>query len=113
MDLYDFYEKYCLGMCPERRIYSSFHDGKTGICHSCHLDGFIEFVNDSTTQYINLSTLKEEDEQFVLMIMSEISEANNIELDEAFRVIISYGLQCHFEMKRLGPIFNPEGRPPK
>lgn len=113
MDLYDLYEKYCLKVCAERQTYNPYFNGQISICHNCRIDSFIGFVNDSTTKYINLSTLKEEDEQFVLKIMSEIAEANKIELDEALQVIISYGLQCYFEMKRLGPIFNPKEQPPK
>lgn len=108
MDLYDFYEKYCLEKCPERRIYSSFFNGQIGICHHCHYVSFIEFVNESTTRYVNMSTLTEEEEQLVLSILSEIAEERDVRPEEAFKVLISFGVESYQQMKSLYPILNPK-----
>lgn len=102
MDLYDLYDKYCLEVCSERQTYKPYYEGQTGICPNCHLDGFIGFVN--TTRHIDLSFLTEENEQTVLKVMSEIMEAQNVEPEEAFKIIISYGLQAHWQMKNFNSI---------
>lgn len=44
MDLRKIYEKYCLTICPERKIYGPRYSGYIGICPHCKIDNFISYA---------------------------------------------------------------------
>ena len=38
------FEKYCLEVCPRRCECDPRHKGKIAVCHWCHIDGFLGYV---------------------------------------------------------------------